>query len=458
LLASIHVANLNDFCGACVLLVIIKGITIFNNLTLVFLIMKLELYQIDAFTNEVFGGNPACVVPLNEWLPDQLLFQITRENAVAETAFFIIHEDHIHLRWFTPEVEMDLCGHATLATAHVLTTILNYGKQTIVFRTLSGELRVRVDKDRYTLDFPSRKPVRATLPGSIKDALNLLPIEVLKARDYVLVYENEQHIKDIKINRQVFDEINLDTGGVIVTARGDDCDFVSRFFTPQAAIMEDPVTGSAHCSLIPFWSERLQLTEMHAKQISERVGNLYCVDQGKRVLITGQAKTYSSGTIWLDMKLAILLVVFAVLSSSCQQAGVAKEKVPTNQIIGTWRLVSDLIITKGDTAVSYPVKGQDDVMIKIYNASHFSFFKHDTKQGKSKNAVFDSGAGTYKLSGTDYSEHLEYCNYRKWENHDFKFQLRIQRDTLVQRGIERIDSLNVNREVIETYVRLNASK
>ena len=262
--------------------------------------MKLELYQIDAFTNKLFGGNPACVVPLQEWLPDRLLFQITRENAVAETAFFIIHEDHFHLRWFTPEVEMDLCGHATLATAHVLHTILNYGKDNLRFRTLSGELIVQVENGMYTLNFPSRKPVSSTLPREIGEALNIQPQEVLQSRDYVLVFENEQQVRDIQINRHAFDQINLDTGGVIVTAAGGDCDFVSRFFTPQAQILEDPVTGSAHCSLIPFWSERLQKKELHAMQVSERTGHLYCVDAGERVLIRGEAVTYSSGTIWLD--------------------------------------------------------------------------------------------------------------------------------------------------------------
>lgn len=417
--------------------------------------MTLDLYQIDAFTNRLFGGNPACVVPLTAWLPDDLLFKITRENAVAETAFFIIHEDHIHLRWFTPEVEMDLCGHATLATAHVLTTILHYGKETIVFKTLSGELKVRVDGNRYTLDFPSRKPIRATLPDSIKNALNRLPQEVLKSRDYVLVYENEQQVKEIRINRQVFDEINLETGGVIVTATGDDCDFVSRFFTPQAQILEDPVTGSAHCSLIPFWGERLNKSEMHARQISERVGNLYCVNQGSRVLISGEAKTYSSGKIWLDMKLVMLLILSAVFYSSCKQASHTEGKAELSQIIGTWRLVSNVIITKGDTVVAYPVKGKEHLMIKMYNKSHFSFFTHDTKHGKTANSIFESGAGTYKLSGNNYSEHLEFCNYREWENHDFSFKLKIHQDTLVQRGIEKIDSLNVNREIIETYVRVN---
>jgi PhzF family phenazine biosynthesis protein len=420
--------------------------------------IQLEIYQIDAFTNTLFGGNPACVVPLKEWLPDELLLQITRENAVAETAFFIIHEDHIHLRWFTPEVEMDLCGHATLATAHVLTTILNYGKETLVFRTLSGELSVKVENNLYTLDFPSRMPVSATLPASIKNALNRLPTEVLKSRDYVLVYENEQHIWDLKINRQVFDEINLDTGGVIVTAKGDACDFVSRFFTPQALILEDPVTGSAHCSLIPFWSERLKRTNMHAKQISEREGNLYCVNAGARVLISGEAKTYSTGKIWLDLKLALLVMFAGIWFSSCKPKATTDKKVGGSEIIGSWKLVSNVIITKGDTVVAYPVKGKDKVMIKLYNGSHFSFFNHDLKQGKTKDAVYDSGAGTYTLNGSDYSEHLEYCNYREWENHDFNFKLNIRQDTLVQRGIEKIDSLKVNREIIETYVRIQEGK
>jgi PhzF family phenazine biosynthesis protein len=261
--------------------------------------MILPLYQVDAFTSAVFGGNPACVVPLTEWLPDELLLQITRENAVAETAFFVDNGHQIHLRWFTPEVEMDLCGHATLATAHVLRTILNYKEQVIVFRTLSGDLSVEIEEDLYKLNFPSRKPVEATLPPAIQEALNLSPIQVLKSRDYVLVYETEAQIRKISIDRQTFDQINLNTGGVIVTAKGDTCDFVSRFFTPQASILEDPVTGSAHCSLIPFWSEKLGKKEMNALQLSERRGELFCTDLGDRVLISGRAKTYLIGSIYL---------------------------------------------------------------------------------------------------------------------------------------------------------------
>jgi len=261
--------------------------------------MKLELYQIDAFTDNIFGGNPACVVPLNEWLPDDVLLKITQENAVAETAFFVHKADKIHLRWFTPEIEMDLCGHATLATAHCLKTILNYPKDTIVFETLSGDLTVTNKNELYSLDFPSRMPIAATLPEIIKKSLNIQPTKIYKSRDYVLVYEKEEDIKNIKINRQLFDQINIDPGGVIVTAKGDNCDFVSRFFTPQASILEDPVTGSAHCSLIPFWSLKLQKKELTAMQISERVGILYCQNKEDRVIISGKAKTYSIGHLWL---------------------------------------------------------------------------------------------------------------------------------------------------------------
>ena len=195
--------------------------------------MKLELYQIDAFTDKLFGGNPACVVPLKDWLSDEQLLNIAEENAVAETAFFVEKKEKIKLRWFTPEIEMDLCGHATLATAHVLKEILNYPNDKITFNTLSGDLIVTVEDNLFTLNFPSRKPTVPELPEIIKKSLNMQPKHVLKARDYILVYETEQDIKNIKIDRQVFDKINLGPGGIVVTAKGDNCDFVSRFFTPH---------------------------------------------------------------------------------------------------------------------------------------------------------------------------------------------------------------------------------
>ena len=262
--------------------------------------MKLELYQIDAFTDEIFGGNPACVVPLSDWLPDDILLQITKENAVAETAFFVDKGGKIHLRWFTPQIEMDLCGHGTLATAHCLKSILNYPNDKIVFETLSGDLTVLVKDDLYYLDFPSRMPIISELPVIIHKALSIKPKEVYKSRDYLLVYDTEQEIEQIKVDRQIFDLINLDPGGVIVTAKGENCDFVSRFFTPQASILEDPVTGSAHCSLIPFWSSRLKINELYALQISDRIGKLQCQNKKDRVIISGKAKTYSIGSLWTE--------------------------------------------------------------------------------------------------------------------------------------------------------------
>jgi PhzF family phenazine biosynthesis protein len=259
--------------------------------------MTLQIFQVDAFTDKLFGGNPACVVPITEWPPDDMLLKTAAENAVAETAFFIDRGDKIHLRWFTPEIEMDLCGHATLAAAHVLKTILKYKKDSITFTSLSGDLIVTVNGDLYTLDFPSRNPLPAALPDSIKNSFSLQPAEVFKARDFVLVYESEDEIRKLTINRSVFDELSLHPGGVIITAKGKNCDFVSRFFTSQSSILEDPVTGSAHCSLIPFWSERLGKKEMHALQLSARIGTLYCVDKGERVLISGKAVTYLKGEI-----------------------------------------------------------------------------------------------------------------------------------------------------------------
>lgn len=262
--------------------------------------MKLELYQINAFTDTIFGGNPACVVPLKEWLPNNILLKIAKENAVAETAFFIDKGKSIHLRWFTPDIEMDLCGHATLATAHCLKSILNYTKDLITFETLSGKLVVSIQGEQYSMDLPSRMPQGAELPEVITKSLNIQPLEVYKARDYVLVYKSEQDIKNIKINRSIFDQINLDPGGVIVTAKGEHYDFVSRFFTPQATILEDPVTGSAHCSLIPLWASKLGKDMLNAMQISERGGKLQCLNDGERVRVSGRAKTYSIGHLWTE--------------------------------------------------------------------------------------------------------------------------------------------------------------
>ena len=259
--------------------------------------MKLPIFQIDAFSDKVFGGNPACVVPLENWLQDEVLLKIAQENAVAETAFFVRKGKNFHLRWFTPDIEMDLCGHATLATAHCILSELKLESEKVIFETLSGELEVSLNNGRYLMDLPRRDPIAATLPDEIKNALNIQPKKVLKARDYLLVYENQKEIEDIVIKREVFDQINLNPGGVIVTAKGDHCDFVSRFFTPQATILEDPVTGSAHCTLTPYWSNKFLKKRMNAQQISERKGELICELKKDRVEISGKAITYFEGYI-----------------------------------------------------------------------------------------------------------------------------------------------------------------
>jgi PhzF family phenazine biosynthesis protein len=259
--------------------------------------MKIPIYQIDAFTDEVFGGNPAAVCPLEAWLPAGTMQKIAMENCVAETAFFIPVDHGFHIRWFTPEFEMDLCGHATLASAHVLLQHLSYKSPKIEFQSNSGPLSVTASDGLLTLDFPSRMPRPAEAPQIILDGIKERPLEVLKARDYVLVYEDEETIQRIQPDIGLLNQINIDPGGIIVTAPGSDVDFVSRFFTPQASVFEDPVTGSAHCSLIPFWAERLGRDKLTALQVSPRVGKLFCKNAGDRVLMSGNAVTYLEGYI-----------------------------------------------------------------------------------------------------------------------------------------------------------------
>ncbi|MCB0462633.1 MAG: PhzF family phenazine biosynthesis protein [Flavobacteriaceae bacterium] len=260
--------------------------------------MTIDIFQIDAFTNKLFGGNPAAVCPLTEWLPDEVLSNIAKENNLAETAYFIHKKDNIfHLRWFTPEIEIDLCGHATLASAFVILNCLNYNFETLVFETMSGELTVSRKDEFLEMNFPSRPPKPSALPEIIKTSLSKQPSEIYKARDYALVYDSENDIKNLKVSASLLEGINLDSGGIIVTAKGNHADFVSRFFTPGAAVFEDPVTGSAHCTLVPFWAERLGKNELHAFQISERKGELFCKLVKDRVFIKGKAIKYLQGTI-----------------------------------------------------------------------------------------------------------------------------------------------------------------
>ena len=259
--------------------------------------MNFNFYHVDAFTDSVFGGNQAVVCLIEDWLPVDLMQSIAAENAVAETAFIVAQNENYSIRWFTPEIEMDLCGHATLAAAHVITQYIDPSKSDLLLSSNSGELRVTVEDGLISLNFPSREPVNSTLPTEISDAFSIQPIEVLKSRDYILVYPDQNTIISMKPNQSILNKINLDPGGIVITSKGNTVDFVSRFFTPQASIFEDPVTGSAHCSLIPYWSAKLGKEKMEALQLSSRVGQLTCENLGDRVLISGKAITYKKGTI-----------------------------------------------------------------------------------------------------------------------------------------------------------------
>ena len=261
--------------------------------------MKLQIFQADAFTDQLFGGNPAAVVPLTEWLPAPLMQKIAIENNLAETAFFIPQGEDFELRWFTPELEIDLCGHATLATAHILFTELGYTRDAIHFHTLkAGTLSVTRTDNLYTLNFPSRPASNCNEPEGLLIAIGgKTPTEILSSRDIMLVYENEAEVLALKPNFAALAKI--DVMGVIATAKGNNCDFVSRFFIPAAGINEDPVTGSAHCNLIPYWAEKLGKNKLHAFQVSERRGELWCELKGDRVLMSGKAITYLKGEIYI---------------------------------------------------------------------------------------------------------------------------------------------------------------
>lgn len=259
--------------------------------------MKLPLFQIDAFTGHLFGGNPAAVVLLESWLPDHVLAAIAAENNLAETAFIIPGSNEIPLRWFTPSVEVDLCGHATLAAAHVILRHLSPSADQVTFSTRSGNLRVTREEDRLTLDFPARPGMPAEVSEELVSALGIRPREVLVARDVLAIFDCESEVKNL---RPDFSRIaSLDTFAVIVSAQGESVDFVSRFFAPGAGIPEDPVTGSAHCTLVPYWAARLGKSVLTAEQLSARGGELDCRLMGNRVLISGCTAEYLRGEITL---------------------------------------------------------------------------------------------------------------------------------------------------------------
>lgn len=259
--------------------------------------MTIKIYQADAFTDQLFGGNPAAVCPLEEWLPDETMQKIALENNLAETAFFVPDGDDFMLRWFTPELEIDLCGHATLASAHILFTELGFTGEEIRFKTkVAGTLTVSKKEDLYTLDFPSRPPLPCETPAILLEALGgVAPLGIQKSRDYFVVYEKEEDIINLKPDFFLLGKI--DVIGIIVTAPGKEVDFVSRFFAPSCSVPEDPVTGSAHCTLIPFWAKRLGKNSMHAYQLSARKGEIWCENKDDRVLISGKAITYLRGEI-----------------------------------------------------------------------------------------------------------------------------------------------------------------
>jgi PhzF family phenazine biosynthesis protein len=260
--------------------------------------MKLALYQADAFTSRLFGGNPAAVIPLDAWLPDEKLQQIALENNLSETAFVVNDGSQLHIRWFTPTVEVALCGHATLASAHILWTELGYRDPVLTFQSKSGPLRVRqVAEGVYELDFPSQPASPSEAAPGLIEAIGATPAAVLFNTDYVLIFSTEAEVAALKPN---FAQLaNVPARGIIATAPGDTCDYVLRFFGPQSGIDEDPVTGSAQTKLIPYWSERLGKKVLISRQISARVGDITGTLNGDRVGIAGSAVTYLKGEIWV---------------------------------------------------------------------------------------------------------------------------------------------------------------
>jgi PhzF family phenazine biosynthesis protein len=260
--------------------------------------MELKIYQIDAFADAVFAGNPAAVCPLTSWLPDTMLQKIAMENNLAETAYYVKEKEGYRIRWFTPTVEVDLCGHATLATAFVLFNHEGYEGNQIVFNSRSGPLTVTKEKDFITLNFPTDQLQEVDLFPALVDSFNEKPSKALKGKsDYMLIFENESQVKNL--NPDFRKLATVKSRGVIVTAKGDHVDFVSRFFGPQSGIDEDPVTGSAHTTLIPYWAGVLGKTELTAFQCSARGGKLNCKLNGDRVDISGQGKIYLIGKIFI---------------------------------------------------------------------------------------------------------------------------------------------------------------
>ena len=257
--------------------------------------MKIPIYQVDAFVRGPFTGNPAAVCPLDGWLPDDVMQNIAMENNLSETAFFVPTGDRYHIRWFTPTAEVDLCGHATLASAHVLFNHLGFDGETVRFDSQSGELRTSRDGERLVLDFPAKPPQRVEPPDDVIAGLGREPRETWFAANYMAVLDSESELTALEPDLRPL--ARLGEPGLIVTAPGTDCDFVSRYFAPAWGIDEDPATGSTHCELTPYWAGRLDRTHLRARQLSRRGAEFVCELRGDRVLIGGRALTYLEGRI-----------------------------------------------------------------------------------------------------------------------------------------------------------------
>ena len=258
--------------------------------------MELKLYQVDAFAGHIFAGNPAAVCPLDAWLDDELMQAIASENNLSETAFFVPDGEVFHIRWFTPTTEVDLCGHATLASAFVLYECLGYSGDKIDFFSRSGLLTVKQEKDSfYTLDFPAEPPLNCPVPDAILAAFGVPPSQCLKGEDYIVVFEDEEAIQSAQPDLEQLKKVDL--RGVIITAPSSRYDFVARFFAPKFGIPEDPVTGSAYTQLAPYWAKRLGKTQLQARQLSRRGGDVTCSLEGTRALISGRAVKVFEGIL-----------------------------------------------------------------------------------------------------------------------------------------------------------------
>ena len=260
--------------------------------------MELSLYQIDAFASKPFEGNPAAVCPLDEWLPDKIMQSIAQENNLSETAFFIPTGKGFHIRWFTPTSEVDLCGHATLASAYVLFNILGHKNDKIEFNSKSGMLTVTKNNEWLVLNFPAQPPAICDIPKEIAKAFDTAPIECLKSEDYIVVFEREIDIESAKPDLEQLKK--LDLRGVIITAKSSRYDFIARFFAPKYGVPEDPVTGSAYTQLAPYWASKIDSKRFNVKQVSSRGGELSCEVADDRVLISGKAVSYLEGKIKIE--------------------------------------------------------------------------------------------------------------------------------------------------------------